>query len=389
MMQRFHYPLPIFCCTIFGIAFALAEDKPKLAGSVLAVPKDPEVVRKVDMPAKNFTQSVEGTIRVPDPEEPNNEQKVTFVKSKATFDMVYIPEGEYMMGSPENEKGREAHEGPQHKVKVKAFWMAKVETTWDLYDLWYRNGGLPRRDEADSDFANRNNNNKLKSDAITRPTNPYVDDTYGHSRAGKPAICMSHHAAMVFCHWLRLQTQRPYRLPTEAEWEYACRAGHTGPFGFDDTKEKLGDYAWYDENSKTDEKESGTTHAVGTKKPNKFGLYDMHGNVSEWCLDHYDEKFYAQSPADKVLLGPVNKPTDKKWAHVTRGGSWRDTAGQCRSAARLASTIDWMDADPNRPRSIWWLTEQDSVGFRFVLPVEEYESLVGIKPMVMKWNQLK
>jgi formylglycine-generating enzyme required for sulfatase activity len=357
--------------------------------TIRPVPKDPVVPTKVDLPAKNFTESVEGSIRVPDPSEPNNEAKVKYVPSKATFEMVYIPGGSFLMGSPESEDGREEHEGPQHRVTLRAFWMAKVETTWDLYDLWYRNGSLPRRDEADSEFESKNKGKKLKSDAITRPTNPYVDDTYGHQRAGKPAICMSHHAAMMFCHWLRLQTQRPYRLPTEAEWEFAARAGHKGPYGFNEKTEKLADYAWYDENSKTDTHPEGTTHPVGKKKANSLGLHDLHGNVAEWCLDHYDPKYYGTFDPMKEALGPVNKPTDKKWAHVTRGGSWRDPATALRSAARYPSEIEWMDADPNRPRSIWWLTEMDQIGFRFVLPTEEYDSLKDVKPLVMKWNQLK
>jgi len=390
--------LSVFAFTLVAVAVGLTADPPvtpKDKGKgfegirILPVPADPEVPAKVDMPPKSFTETVEGTIRIPDPEEPNNESKVKFLKSKATFEMVYIPGGEFTMGSPADEKGREANEGPQHKVKVRAFWLAKVETTWDLYDLWYRNGGLPRRDEADWDFSNKNAGKKLRADAITRPTNPYVDDTYGHDRAGKPALCMSHHAAMMFCHWLRSQTKKPYRLPTEAEWEYACRAGQAGLYGFDTAKDKLTDHAWFEDNAKTKDKDSGTTHAVSTKKANAFGLFDMHGNVAEWCLDHYDAKAYEKFPSDKLTLGPVLKPTDKKWGHVARGGSWKDTADRLRSAARVGSEPDWMEADPNRPRSVWWLTEQDQIGFRVALPTEEYEDLIGLKPAVIKWNQLK
>ena len=131
----------------------------------------------------------------------------------------------------------------------------------------------------------------------------------------------------------------------------------------------------------------GTTHEVGTKKPNKFGLYDMHGNVAEWTLDQYDPKWYAKCAADKLALCPVNLPTEKKWSHVARGGSWTDDAPLLRSAARTVSDVDWMSEDPQFPRSIWWLTERDYVGFRVCLPTDEYPALIGLKPKTVKKGQ--
>jgi formylglycine-generating enzyme required for sulfatase activity len=202
---------------------------------------------------------------------------------------------------------------------------------------------------------------------------------------------------MMYCHWLRHRTKRGYRLPTEAEWEFACRAGQTGPFGFDEKAEKLGDHAWFignsatnehtDANSKRGEAKEPTTHKVGVKKPNKYGLHDMHGNVWEWCLDHYDAKFYERFPADKLTLNPVNMPTAAKWSHTVRGGSWADKPEQLRSAARRSSDKSWMKHDPQFPRSIWWLTKLDVIGFRVALPVEEYPELAGLKPMVIKKGQ--
>jgi len=376
-----HALLPIFALLPVLVLVATAADpKPTAKVSVTPLPPDPIVPVKVDRPAKDFTQTLEGAVLVPSDEDSS---KMVEVPLKATLEMVYVPGGEFLMGSPDGESGRADNEGPQHKVTVRPFWMAKYETTWDQVDIWWKNAGLPNRIEVEP----KNSGVKVKPDAITRPTNPFVDETYGHNRGGKPAISFSHHSAMMFCHWLRLNTKLPYRLPTEAEWEYACRAGSTGPYGFDEKAGKLDDYAWSLKNSPTKTKRDGTTHEVGTKKPNKFGLYDMHGNVAEWTLDQYDPKWYAKCAADKLALCPVNLPTEKKWSHVARGGSWTDDAPLLRSAARTVSDVDWMSEDPQFPRSIWWLTERDYVGFRVCLPTDEYPALVGLKPKMLKKGQ--
>ena len=125
------------------LGFAAADDD-----GIPPVPPEPKVAAKVDLPAKPFTETIEEEIRIPDEKDAD---KFTLQKLKTTFEMVYIPAGEFAMGSPADEKGRKDIEGPQHNVKVNAFWLAKVETTWDMYDLWYRNRALPRRDEADGE----------------------------------------------------------------------------------------------------------------------------------------------------------------------------------------------------------------------------------------------
>jgi len=112
-------------------------------------------------------------------------------------------------------------------------------------------------------------------------------------------------------------------LPNEAQWEYACRAGSKTRYCFGDDKSGLGDYAWYDKNS------GNATHPVGEKKPNPWGLYDMHGNVWEWCQDWWKEAYYKESPVDDPS-GPTSG-----WRRVFRGGGGDDTAGSCRSAFRL------------------------------------------------------
>jgi formylglycine-generating enzyme required for sulfatase activity len=334
--------IPVFA----GTFAALAED-PK-------VPAAPKVPTKIDLPPKNFTQSLAG--------------------SDVTFEMVYIPGGEFMMGSPADEPGRKDDEGPQVKVKVRPFWLAKVECTWDEFDQWWKNEKLLKADELPPERA--------KADAITRPTNPYVDELYDHGHEGFPAICMTHHAAMMYCHWLRGKTGRGYRLPTEAEWEYAARAGTTGKYPFKD--EEIVDYAWYKANSPDDDHDRGTTHKVGTKKANPFGLHDMQGNVWEWCLDHYEPKALSRFSIDKLNENVFLKPTDKKWSHVVKGGSWADDADRLRCAAKRGSDKTWMKHDPQLPQSIWWLTKMDIIGFRVALPVEEYPDLVDVKPRVEK-----
>ena len=137
-----------------------------------------------------------------------------------------------------------------------------------------------------------------------------------------PVVCVSWNDAVKFCDWLSKKEKKTYGLPTEAEWEYACRAGTTTAYFFGDDPKMLGDYAWYYDNSEHN------THPVGGKRPNPWGLYDMHGNVWQWCADYYDPRYYRNSP-DKdpqKLLG-----TD---ARVFRGGSWSHYAGFCRAAFR-------------------------------------------------------
>jgi formylglycine-generating enzyme required for sulfatase activity len=321
-------------------------DEPKL-------PPDPNVPVKAGLPEKNFVEKLPGG---------------------TTFEMVFVPGGEFVMGSPADEAGREAHEAPQLKVKVRSFWMAKVECTWNEFDEWWKNENLLKADELTSA--------QIRSDAITRPTAPYVDELYEHGRDGFPALCMSHHAAMMYAHWLRARTGKGYRLPTEAEWEYACRAKGPGPYGV--PEDKVGDFAWYKANSPDDDHEKGTTHKCGTKQPNAFGLHDMQGNVWEWCLDHAEPDGFAKFPAGKLHESLFFKPTDRKYSHVVKGGSWADKADRLRVAARRTSDKSWMKHDPQLPQSIWWLTKMDVIGFRVVLPVEEYPELVGLRPLVLK-----
>jgi formylglycine-generating enzyme required for sulfatase activity len=183
---------------------------------------------------------------------------------------------------------------------------------------------------------------------------------------------------MEYCHWLSTKTGKAYRLPTEAEWEYACRAGTRTAYSFGNDPAELGEYAWYFEIS------NDKPHPVGKKKPNAWGLYDMHGNAAEWCLDHYDPMYYSSFAAGKPVIAPVLLPTEKRYAHVVRGGSWDDDPEMLRSAARRASDREWSVQDPQRPQSIWWHTDATFVGFRLVRALHESENLRGIRSKVKK-----
>jgi len=325
-----------------------------------------------------------GPVRAEPPATGHKSYKQTIPDTKTSFEMIAIPGGTYKMGSPAGEKDRKDDEGPQHPVTIRPFWMGKCEVTWDEFDVfWFDANFLVANDEKAK---------QLGADAVTRPTNTFVDETYEHGREGHPVICMTHHAAMVYCNWLRAKTGKAYRLPTEAEWEYAARGGKgdTAYFFGDDPK-LLDEYAWYKDNSKDEEnfpnKPKGCTHKVGTKKPNPFGLYDIYGNVWEWTLDQYDPKAYEKFARNPLSLRPVTVPTADKWSHAIRGGSWADKADRCRSAARRASDKSWMKWDPQEPQSIWWLTRMDVVGFRVVLAEEEQPELVGLKPKVVKRSE--
>ena len=201
------------------------------------------------------------------------------------------------------------------------------------------------------------------ADAVTRPTKPYTDMSFGMGKDGFPAICMTQLAAKKYCQWLTAKTGRYYRLPTEAEWEYACRAGTSTAYSFGDDPAQLGDYAWSYDNS--DEK----YHKIGLKKPNPWGLFDMHGNVAEWCCDQYVPDFYKQF-AGKSADNPLAVPS-KVEPCVVRGGSYDDDPDRLRSAARRGSHKDWKQQDPQIPQSIWYYTDAVFVGFRVVRPLVE------------------
>ncbi|MBM4014093.1 MAG: formylglycine-generating enzyme family protein [Planctomycetes bacterium] len=295
----------------------------------------------------------------------------TIPGSTVGFELVPIPGGTFRMGSPDDEADRKGDEGPLHDVAIEPLWIGKCEVTWDEYlqfmsklDQQARGGGAPK--QAGDDWA----------DAVSRPTPPYVPMDFGYGISGFPAICMTQFAARHYTKWLSMKTGRNYRLPSEAEWEYCCRAGTATRFTFGDDAAAVGDHAWFFDNS------DAKPHPVGQKQPNGWGLHDMHGNVAEWTLDAHDKGGYGaliaagrtaagdSAAAGAALLNPVNWPK-AEYPHVARGGSWDDDADRLRSAARRASSKAWKVQDPQLPKSIWYLTDARFVGFRVVRPLRE------------------
>jgi len=275
-----------------------------------------------------------------------------------TFDMIAVPGGSFLIGSPESEEGRKGDEGPQHRVTVGPFWIGKTEVSWKEYEAFME--AVPQTPKGDPGAP-------YEVDAITGPTPPYVDPYRGFGGGLRPAVGIGWYGAMVYCKWLTKATGKLYRLPTEAEWEYACRAGSEGKYCFGDDVSALDEYAWHRGNSDHE------TKPVAMKKPNAWGIYDMHGNVREWCLDWYGADYYKAFPVGEWPKDP--KGPDDGSNHIVRGGSWDTDAARLRSASRDRSYDWWLQGDPNEPKSKWWFCAGGNfVGFRVIHP------LVGEKP---------
>jgi formylglycine-generating enzyme required for sulfatase activity len=240
-----------------------------------------------ELPGEPYTRTIPGTL--------------------VGLDMIPIPAGEVEVATAEGTV----------RESVGPFWMSRLEVPWDVFDVFVF--GLDVSDDADEDDL----------DALSRPSKPYLLPGANFGHQGRPAVGMSHLAADVFTGWLSSVTGENYRLPTEAEWEYACRANAPEP------REDLADHAWYWENA--DDK----TQPGGTRQANAFGLYDMLGNAAEW------------------VEGIDGEP-------VVKGGSFDDDAEDVHCGARQQETPAWTMSDPQLPKSIWWLTDAPFVGFRVV-----------------------
>lgn len=266
----------------------------------------------------------------------------TIPGSAVKFKMIAIPAGTFTMGSPAADKAKEADEGPQKKVQLSAYWIGEHEVTFAEWDAFFKNMDVPQT-------------KSIQVDAVSRPTAQYIDLTWGMGRdASNPTNSMSHQAAIMYCKWLYEKTGVFYRLPTEAEWEYACRAGTV------ETKNPA--KAGY---SKENSQEK--YHKVKELAPNAWGIYDMLGNLSEWTLDQYDPLAYEK--LKDGVRDPVVPPASK-YPKVVRGGSYMDESKELRCGNRMASDASWNKRDPQIPKSKWWLTDGMFVGFRVVRPAQ-------------------
>lgn len=255
--------------------------------------------------------------------------------------MTPITGGTFQMGS-----SKTAESTPVHEVIIDDFWIGTYEITWDQFELFlYR----------EIDHAQTTKGAiSMDIDGVSGATMPYVN----FNRPGYPAICMTQYAASQFCKWLTAKTGNFYRLPTEAEWEYACRAGTSTDYS--KPKDQLANHAWFANNS------GGQLQKGGQKAPSAWGLYDMHGNASEWVLDTYQSSYDHLKNKNQ---NPVHLE-EELYPHVVRGGSFRDTKEKLTSWFRGYSTAAWKKQDPQFPKSLWWHTDATHVGFRIVRPLK-------------------
>ncbi len=268
--------------------------------------------------------------------------------SATNFSLVAIKGGTFQMGSgKKSDANAEEDELPGKEIKVSDFYIGANEVTYDEYDAFFKDEKYSR--------------NEPEPDAVTRPSPPYIDLTLGMGKQGGfPANSMSQYGALMYCRWLYKKTGIFYRLPTEAEWEYACRAGAKTIYFFGNDTTGLGKYAWYAANSEN------KYHKTGLKEPNPWGLYDILGNVAEWTLDQYDENYFTNP--DLPSLDPVVVKTSRH-PRTVKGGNYEDMATELRSAARLRSNTDWNRRDPQIPRSRWWNADAPFIGFRIARPL--------------------
>lgn len=279
----------------------------------------------------------------------------TIPGTEVTFTMAIAPGGTFRLGSPENEAGREPDEGPQRRVTLEPFWIGAHEVTHDEFAIFR----FRRFDSEATAVAGV----RFNVDAVSRPSPPYEDPAHGMGRDGHPAAGMTQWAVLQYARWLSEKTGRLYRLPTEAEWEYACRAGTSTAYPFGDDPGALDAHGWYASNS------GEVFHPVGAKAPNPWGLHDMLGNVAEWTLDQYDAGFYGT--LGDGARSPWARPSHTHPRSV-RGGAFDDEPRALRCADRLQSTLRWKRRDPQLPQSRWWNTDSPHVGFRLVRPARTF-----------------
>ena len=350
------------CCCLVPLGFARTQDA--TGGSSLGISKT--------QPASGpFVKLSDDAFMVP--------YSHSVQDTDILFEMIPIPGGTITVGSPEDQPGHSQDESPVYSVQIEPFWMAKTELTWAEYKTFLKTYDIFKR-------LSRQGIRKVSGldqvDAITVPTPLYEPSfTYKYGEDPKqPAVTMTQYSAKQYTKWLSGITGAQYRLPTEAEWEYAARAGTTTAYSFGDDPSQLDQYAAFATNS------PDGAPKVGSKKPNPFGLHDMHGSVWEWTLDHYSADGYQGREGKTLTVHQAFALPKEKGSRTVRGGGWQDPPERLRSAARLGSVDeDWKDEDPNVPKSPWWFTSDPArmVGMRLVrsarsLTQEEQNVVWGI-----------
>ena len=297
---------------------------PVLLPGVTEVPKDQMFLGEIhwisflDLKHKDAFKQLESAIRSKEPKSTNFSPSPTFSVPKSSIhstssspqsfietlsgniklEMVKIPAGSFLMGSADNDETALDYEMPQHRVNLQEFYLGKYPVTQEQYQA-----------------VMGHNPSNFKS---------FFKDT-----SKNPVEKVSWNDAQEFCRRLSEKTGKKYRLPSEAEWEYACRAGTQTRYYFGNNEYQLGEYAWYEENS------DSKTHPVGQKKPNNWGLYDLHGNVWEWCEDGWHGN-YENAPKDGSSWNDSQRSM-----RPLRGGSWYSYSGGCRSALRDGFGADY------------------------------------------------
>lgn len=313
------------------------------------------------------------------------EPEITLVevpRTRESLSLAYVPGGTFMMGSPET---------GQHEVEVDPFWMSQHEITWNLYNQFLEADIQELRREVYKTFYNVDietadavsaptwteemlellRASDVPSDVISTPSPSWGDLSGGMGTDGFPTVNITHYAAMMFTKWLTIKTGDFYRLPTEAEWEFACRAGETGNYFPSLSSELINRKALHRGNS------DRSYHRIGSKEANAFGLYDMLGNVAEWTLDQYLPDYFDHLEGTPAV-NPWFRP-DELYPRAVRGGSWMDQPEEISCLQRRGSTPNWKRNDPQLPKSLWWHTNAFHVGFRVIRPVNQPTGVYGME----------
>jgi len=265
-------------------------------------------------------------------------QKLPALVNSIGMRLAPILPGKFLMGSPDDEPGRESNEGPQHEVILtRPFYIGAHDVTVGQFKAFVQEKGYRTEAETSGEGAYvLLPNFEWKLDPKANWQNPGFEQTENH-----PVVCVSWNDAKAFCEWLSAKEGKTYALPTEAQWEYACRAGSKTKFHFGDDGDELAKYAWQNENSEM------KTHPVGELKANAWGLYDMHGNVWQWVADWFAADYYQKSPREDPRGPSLGS------ARAMRGGGALSSTSAARAAYRYG------DYSPS--------IRSTHVGFRVVL----------------------